>query len=271
MIYRTRRPFSRESAVRPRRSLPVASQSVGARRYGNEEHDQVAVDGTAIPYVVRWSARRRKTLNLRVLPGGVRVAAPLAATRAEVRAFVARHADWIAKQRERDPAPQASVTLETGATVPYRGGELVLDVTPARSRASATLRDGVLHVAVPDGPGAAAAARDAVVRWLRRQSAEAVAGAVAHWSAVMGLAPSGVAVREQRSRWGSCSATGVLRFNWRLIMVAPDLLDYVVVHELAHLARRDHSPAYWAIVAAVMPDHRGRRRRLRDAGRTFPF
>jgi predicted metal-dependent hydrolase len=240
-------------------------------RDGSEEHGEASTGGDTIPYVVRWSARRRKTLNLCVTADGVRVAAPLGATHAEVRAFVARHADWIAKQREHCPAPPPSLAIEDGATLPYRGGELVIRVTPARSRASATLRDGVLHVAVPDGPDAETAARNAVVRWLRRQAAEAVAGSVAHWSAVLGLAPAGVAVRDQRTRWGSCSATGVLRFNWRLIMVAPDLLDYVVVHELAHLARRDHSPAYWAIVAAAMPDHRLRRRRLREAQPRLPL
>jgi predicted metal-dependent hydrolase len=244
---------------------------VGARRHGTEEHDQVAVGGTAIPYVVRWSARRQRTLQLRLTHEGLRVAAPLSATPASVREFVARHADWIAKQRERAPAPPAPFAIETGATLPYRGGELTLDVTSAHSRATATLHGGVLRVAVPDRPGAASAARDAVIRCLRREAAEAVGTAVGHWSAAMGLQPSAVTVRDQRTRWGSCSASGVLRFNWRLIMVAPDLLDYVVVHELAHLARRDHSPAYWAIVAAVMPDHRERRRQLRDAGRMFPF
>ena len=80
-----------------------------------------------------------------------------------------------------------------------------------------------------------------------------------------------VLVRDQRSRWGSCSSDGTLRFSWRLGMVAPDLIDSVVVHELAHLEVMNHSPAFWEVVLKAMPDARERRKRLNEVGRVLPL
>ena len=80
-----------------------------------------------------------------------------------------------------------------------------------------------------------------------------------------------ILVRNQRSRWGSCAPDGTLRFNWRLMMVEPDLIDYLVVHELAHLTHPNHSADFWGLVAGVMPDVQQRRKRLREAERLIPF
>jgi predicted metal-dependent hydrolase len=76
-----------------------------------------------------------------------------------------------------------------------------------------------------------------------------------------------VLIRNQRRRWGSCGGDGTLRFNWRLVHAARPLLDCVVVHELAHLAVRNHSSDFWAQVAQIMPDHLERRAALRAIGR----
>ena len=78
-------------------------------------------------------------------------------------------------------------------------------------------------------------------------------------------------IGDQRSRWASCAADGTLRFSWRVMTLEPDLIDYIVVHELAHLSVRNHSPAFWAVVAQVMPDAKARRARLRAATRTLPL
>jgi hypothetical protein len=73
-------------------------------------------------------------------------------------------------------------------------------------------------------------------------------------------------IRNQRRRWGSCSADGTLRFNWRLVMAPPAIIEYVVVHELAHLRVPNHSPAFWAEVARFIPDYKARRTALRQLG-----
>jgi len=75
-----------------------------------------------------------------------------------------------------------------------------------------------------------------------------------------------ITIRDQKTRWGSCSAKGTLSFNWRLMLAPPAVLDYVVVHELCHLTHMDHSPAFWQAVADVCPDYRAHRRWLKDHG-----
>ncbi len=83
--------------------------------------------------------------------------------------------------------------------------------------------------------------------------------------------PPRVLIRDQRLRWGSCAPDGTLRFNWRVVMLKPSLIEYVVVHELAHLTHPNHSPSFWGLVTEVMPDAQERRARLREEGRTLPL
>jgi predicted metal-dependent hydrolase len=99
---------------------------------------------------------------------------------------------------------------------------------------------------------------------LRRLARSVILERVYERGAEMGLTPRGVAIRDQRTRWGSASARGTLSFNWRLVLCPPDMLDYVVVHELAHLRVRGHPPRFWALVARHFPDHAAARRWLRQ-------
>ena len=78
-------------------------------------------------------------------------------------------------------------------------------------------------------------------------------------------------IRDQQQRWGSCVPDGTLRFNWRVAMLQPELAEYVVVHELAHLKVSSHSAEYWALVSSLLPDAQERRRRLREAGKMLPL
>ncbi|MCC8045095.1 MAG: M48 family metallopeptidase [Clostridiales bacterium] len=87
---------------------------------------------------------------------------------------------------------------------------------------------------------------------------------VAYYAARMGVTYGRITIREQKTRWGSCSSAGNLNFNWKLMLLPPELLDYVVVHELAHRKEMNHSPQFWAIVEKEMPDYRERRRRLKE-------
>ena len=95
--------------------------------------------------------------------------------------------------------------------------------------------------------------------------------AVRWWPRFGGPDRSEVLIRDQRQRWGSCAPDGTLRFNWRVVMLAPALAEYVVVHELAHLRVRSHSTEFWGLVSRVIPDAQQRRRRLREAGKDLPL
>lgn len=93
---------------------------------------------------------------------------------------------------------------------------------------------------------------------LKRMAREIIPARVAHFSRIMGLTPTGLRITSARTRWGSCSAKNSLNFSWRLMDYPPEAIDYVVVHELAHIAHHDHSREFYALVASILPDYKER-------------
>jgi hypothetical protein len=195
------------------------------------------------------------------------VAAPLAATLRFIDDFVQRRADWIREQLENSAAVPAAPRLLEAATVRYRGADVAFRVeSVAGSRLSVALEDEGLRVRLPAAVPAERHDRlveAAATAWYRIRAQDLALEAVQRWGPVVGHAPSRVLVRDQKRRWGSCSRDGTLRINWRVATLAPELLDYVIVHELAHLVEHNHSERFWREVARVMSDHAIRRAALR--------
>ena len=104
------------------------------------------------------------------------------------------------------------------------------------------------------------------VRALAQQALEVIPGRVAHYAPLVGVTYGRITIRNQRSRWGSCSSQGNLNFNCLLMLAPPEVLDYVVVHELCHRREMNHSPRFWALVEQVLPDWRQRRQWLKTHG-----
>ncbi len=100
-----------------------------------------------------------------------------------------------------------------------------------------------------------------------RAAKEQIPRRVAYFARQMGVTYGRITIREQKTRWGSCSSKGNLNFNWKLMLMPEEILDYVVVHELAHRREMNHSERFWTIVAEMLPDYRERRRRLKEWGR----
>lgn len=98
---------------------------------------------------------------------------------------------------------------------------------------------------------------------LKEQARAILTAKAAYYARLMGVQYNRIFIKEQKTVWGSCSAKGNLNFNWKLILTGPDQLEYVVVHELAHLKEMNHSPAFWREVEKILPDYRERRRRLK--------
>ena len=237
---------------------------------------QLQLADTTIEYTVQRSKRRKKTVQISVSGGKVEVSAPLRTPNREIQAIVQKRSGWILDKLATDAQAPPPLRLVTGDTLPFLGRELTLIVEEADvRRPSAHLEDDRLVVIAPcglSGEERREAVRTALVAWYRARAAELLADSVARWLPVMGRTEMPrVLVREQRTRWGSCSADGTLRFSWRLAMVEPELIDSVAVHELAHLEVMDHSPAFWQVVLRAMPDARQRRKRLAEAGRRLPL
>ena len=114
--------------------------------------------------------------------------------------------------------------------------------------------------------------RHAVLGWYRGRAAERLPDVVERWWPSLGRGEmSRILIRDQRQRWGSCAPDGTLRFNWRAMMLKPALIEYVVVHELAHLTHRNHSTDFWGLVSKAMPDAQRRRKSLRETGQALPL
>lgn len=200
--------------------------------------------------------RRARHLSLRVAPHtGVVVVAPPQAPATLIEAFVRRHQPWITRQQQRLGAVAAALPRRWpyGETLPYRGEEHPIRLA-AGLRPGVARREGALCVQMrrPNILGA----RRLLKRWYVA-AAERQCTAQAHaWQARLGVTWTRLQVRDQRARWGSCSATGCLSFNYRLVMAPPTVLAYVVVHELLHRKEPNHAPRFWALVAAHCPGYR---------------
>lgn len=200
----------------------------------------ITLGNETLPIVVRRVPHARR-LTLRLAPDGseVRVSAPRTARSAEVAAFAHAHADWLAGQLARVPQRLA---IGPGASVPYRGAPLVLRHDAAAPRRP-VLAEGALRLGGP-AEGVAVRAR----RWLEEEARRAMAADLAEYCARAGVATAPLSLGSARRRWGSCSARGAIRLNWRLIMAPDAVRRSVVAHEVAHLVHFDHSRAFHALL-----------------------
>lgn len=215
-----------------------------------------------IPYSVRRSARARR-VRVTVDPHtGVEVVLPTRAPAREAAAAVVQLRGWIERRLAEAEAVRDRVAAR-GDTIPYLGVDLRLVPEPDRTR----VRRRGDELLVPGRPGAGA--RDAIERWYRRQARVEIAPRLHAAAAAVGRPYTTLSIRAQRTRWGSCSSTGAMSFNWRLLLAPEPILDYVVWHEACHLAVMDHSPRFWALVARHCPGYEEPRRWLRRHGATL--
>jgi predicted metal-dependent hydrolase len=226
---------------------------------------------TAVPYRIRRSDRARRA-RIQVSADGVEVVVPRRLPLREVEPFVEEKRPWIERtlRRMREAeAESAPARLEEGGEVPYLGERLTLRVRvePGRTRPHVARRGGVLWIKVADrGP---AALRDALERWYRRRARIEVAPRLDAATARAGTTYTTLQIRAQRTRWASCSSTGAMSFNWRLLLAPPEILDYVIEHEVAHLKVHDHSPRFWSLLEQRVPDYKTHERWLKRHGHSL--
>jgi hypothetical protein len=236
----------------------------------------IQVGEHTITYEVVRSQRRKKTIQTQITADSVRVLAPADTSDGELERLLRKQADWIVDRLKvfaDRPGPRRFVS---GETMPYLGEDLPLNVNSdrflwpwIRLENEQFLFDAPPRIEEEERRDLI---RNAFVEWYWRKAEEYLPGRVDHWLPfVAGQAGPKVLIRDQRSRWGSCAWDGTLRFNWRLIMLHPELVDLVVVHELSHLIFRNHSPDFWDHVGFFLPDFKERRRRLKAAGLCLPI
>ncbi|SFN05668.1 hypothetical protein SAMN05660284_00421 [Formivibrio citricus] len=212
-------------------------------------------DGRELAYTLKRSARR--SIGLRIGPDGLSITLPLRAPQADAERAIFQKLDWILPRLVSRPSAETP-QLRAGAPFFWLGEAVVLAAGAGRTRLDGEL----LHVAAEDEAGMSVA----LARFMKRRAAEFLPQRVAYWSARMGLQPARVGLSSARRRWGSCAAHGGIRLNWRLMQAPPAAIDYVVIHELAHLAELNHSPRFWALVEVHCPDWKHQRDWLKRHG-----
>lgn len=214
---------------------------------------------TDIDYAVRRSDRARR-VRITVEPdGAVTVTLPRRAREREAAAAVAELRPWIERRLGEAAAARERIEARDG-TVPYLGTDLVLRPEPGRTRVH---RRGDVLLVPADDP------EPAIERWFRRQARAEIGPRLDEAVAALGTRYTALTIRNQRTRWGSCSSTGAMSFNWRLLLAPEHVLDYVVWHEACHLQVMDHSRRFWGLLERHRPGYREPRRWLRRHGATL--
>lgn len=241
-------------------------------------------------YVVAYALRRakRRSIGFMVGPEGLSVNAPKWVGVGDIEAALREKSTWILRklreQQERAQRLQAAkVDWRDGTSIPYLGEQVVVVLDPRAGvsdegavldTASGCGPDGLqsplagvprltLHIGLPH-TATPAQIRDAVQSWLQRQAKRIFAERCHHFAAQLGVRFTRLSLSSAQTRWGSASADGSIRLNWRLIHFAMTTIDYVVTHELAHLREMNHSPRFWDVVRSVMPDYEKVRGTLKD-------
>ena len=221
-----------------------------------------------ISYTLKRSARRRG-ISLVIDEDGLRVGAPLRATQRRIEAVLAEHASLIGRKLAEWQARRPPRTAwRSGARMMVLGEEWVVECNPTLGRAGQSPGRLVLPV---DPAVESSALQARVVGWLRDAAFRCFIERAAHYAPALAVPMPTIRLSNAKTRWGACHSDGRVHLNWRLIQMPLALVDYVVVHELAHLLHPNHSRSFWREVGRVLPDFAERRQRLRHEGYRYLF
>jgi len=270
-------PNKSQSLANPGRPGELLSQALPLAQFAHPRASRrIALATCDVAYAFRRAKRR--TIGMVIGPDGLEVSAPRWVTVGEIESTLHEKADWIVRklvemQEHQRRLGEARIQWCDGVVLRYLGASLqvVLDSSAALKKNSAQLEtlgsespaSFVLRIGLPI-TASPEQIRDATQAWLMRRAKELFAERLDYYAPRLGVAWKRLSLSSASTRWGTASADGAIRLNWRLIHHKLDVIDYVVAHELSHLKVMDHSPQFWDTVKSVMPDYPKRRRVLRD-------
>ncbi|MFC3050302.1 M48 family metallopeptidase [Kordiimonas pumila] len=221
----------------------------------------INLDGETVPVKIRRNVRAKK-LILRVsqATGEIKLTLPPFTSIRAAERFISEHTAWLSTQWSAASPPPP---LAHGDSLPFLGEAQTLLFTDRAPRTVKHL-DETISVG---GPADLAGKR--LENWLKRQARDILMERATYHAATLGVSFRTISIGDMKSRWGSCSSSGMLRFNWRLVMAPFEVLDYVAAHEVAHLCEMNHSDKFWQHVATCMPDHKIWRRWLKRDGNSL--
>ncbi len=223
------------------------------------------------PIQLRRSSRAKR-LKLAVKPGLIELVIPHGMAEAQALDFLNRHRAWAEEKLLELNARVASKPAALGfcslTTLPWQGREIPLLIREQPGLRLRVAVDDAVHISLPLGLGERRdeVAKRALYAWVRIWLRNQVALLAGRHAPRFGLNPREIRIKDMKTRWGSCGPRGDININWLLAFTPPPVLEYVVVHEICHLRERNHSPAFWSLVAQHLPRYSEERRWLKTHG-----
>ncbi|MDD5034152.1 MAG: SprT family zinc-dependent metalloprotease [Methylococcaceae bacterium] len=213
---------------------------------------------------------RSKRLHLLVKPGLIELVVPTALPEAQAMAFLNKHRAWAENKLLEINArvAQTSSGFVSGSTIPWRGRELPLLIREEPGRRVRVAVDEAVRITLPEDLGESRdeVAKRALYAWVKPWLRGQVERLAERHTPRFGLYPREVRIKQMKTRWGSCGPHNDININWLLAFTPESVLEYVVVHELCHIRERNHSPAFWALLARHLPQYLEERNWLRSQG-----
>lgn len=243
----------------------------GADAKPTEQQHCITLSDRIVPFTIKRSPRRR--LSLAIDHRGLRILGPMHLSLRQAESLVLSHEAWILKKLDTWRPERLSHSWTITGTTPLPLFGLPHDVATSIHTARSPrieLLEGALILHTKDTLDTPRNHR-ALVQWLREQALQYFEMQITHYARVLNVQVTALSLSQARTRWGSCTSNGHIRLNWRLVHLSPNLVDYVVVHELAHLKEMNHSPRFWAVVESAYPNWKEARKQLRGQTALLPL
>lgn len=211
-------------------------------------------NGETIPYQLEH--RSRRTVGLKITADGLVVHAPRRIFAFQLNQILVEKSNWIlSKLQAREANQVEKITWSDGEHLLYLGHDIVLSITQGSQNKTAVFEQNILKVIALQPNNHAGIARK-VVQWYKKQALLDFSRRLEILAAKLGVPMPPLALSNAQARWGSCNSRGEIRLSWRLLQAPPNIINYVICHELAHLKQMNHSAKFWAVVAGLYPDYK---------------
>lgn len=230
------------------------------------KQNELMIKEKTVPYTITYSARKSLAIRMTV-SGELEVKAPGQMKEREIKWFLLEKKDWIYKQvmrAEERKKQKAPFEWKDGACIPINGRDYYLRVESEQGKKREAVQLINHEIVIKTEDVSKENIRELAVLWFKKACKPLLESRVKHFADNMQAEYHRVVLKEQKTCWGSCSNRKNLNFNWKLLLMPPEIMDYVIVHELSHLWEMNHSPQFWDNVEAVLPDYKKKRKWLKD-------
>lgn len=231
---------------------------------------EITINDTTFVYTLKYS-KRRKTICLKIVgPHNIEITAPAKTHKIDVEKLLFSKFDWLQKKanilRTLAESPLNKAPCN-GQPILFLGEQHLLQIiNHSTLEYSVKQKENNIIISLPGHPNVKYDCTTLLEHWYKKTATKILIEKTRDWSSKLGVNPTKINIKDQKTRWGSCSSLGTINYNWRLIMAPLAIIDYLVIHELAHLIVPNHSSEFWQVVNRYCPDFKDRRNWLKVNG-----